>query len=165
MKDSRIRERINKSKSKIAPFPPAPTLHFLTQKGHLSILKSLSRIELQSYVVSELDLRLIHLASEFGHLDIVKFFVEENIFKADHEGKHKLTPLHYAAGMGHVHVFKYLVKECKCDPKCKVSNDYQKYTGGGTPLHFAAIGGHLSIVKHILEFGYGIDAEIELTLV
>ena len=70
---------------------------------------------------------------------------------------HKLTVLH-------VDIFEYLVWECKCDPMSKVSNNYQKYSGGGIPLHFAAFDGHLSMVKHILESDYGIDAEIETNI-
>ena len=51
----------------------------LTVKGDLSSLKRHTRKALQSCVaVPELDLRLIHIAAENGHLDIVKFFVEEN---------------------------------------------------------------------------------------
>ena len=106
------------------------------------------------------DRRLIHTAAEFGHLHIIKFFVERNIFKPDLKDEKKFTPALLAAGKGYVNIFKYLVQECKCDPNCKSYDDYDEFIGGGTPLHYAALYDHLSMVNHILESDYGVDADV-----
>ena len=97
-----------------------------------------------------------------GHLDIVKYFIKENIFKCDLKTKYQMTPLHYAASHDHLDMLKYLVQECKCDLMCKMSLTCD-YRNGATPLHLAAYNGHLSTVKHILESEYGIDADVETT--
>ena len=161
VKDSEVRDYINESNKIIETSSSTnPLLYSLTRSGDLNTLKRQTKKALQSceHVFGR---RLIHVAAVFGHLDIIKIFIEQNVFKADLEDDYQVTPLHLAASTGSVDIFKYLVKECKCDPNCKVSNEQDIYSGGGTPLHFAAIHGHLSVVKHILESDYGIDADVE----
>ena len=152
VKDSRICEQLT-------PIITPPLLHLVTSRGDLNILKRQTKKALQSCTHS-FDRRLIHVAAEFGHLHIIKFFVEQNIFKPDLKDENKFTPALLAAGKGYVNIFKYLVQECKCDPNCKSSDDYDEFIGGGTPLHYAALHGHLSMVQHILESNYGIDADV-----
>lgn len=62
-------------------------------------------------------------ASAFnGHLDIVKFLIEE--IKVDpHEAAYEdKTPLLISAEKGHLEVVKYLIEEIKVDPN-QVTND------------------------------------------
>ena len=106
------------------------------------------------------------MAAFHGHLDLVKYFIEEKICKPDLKCNDRMTPLHLAAFHGHVDIVKYLVEECKCDLMCKMhmSTDSPKvdfYFHGATPLHLAARFGYLLTVKHILESANGIDADIE----
>ena len=163
VKDSRIRDCINERKKLIPISLSNPQLHPLVTTcvyGDLNTLKRRTKKALQSckHVFGQ---RLIHVAAECGHLKIIIFFIQNDIFKADLQDENLFTPLHLAAGKGYVDIFKYLVQECKCDPKCKTSTDFDKYSGGATPLDIAVQHGQLSMVKHILESDYGIDADAE----
>ena len=160
VKDSRIRDCIRKHVKLTLLTMTNPYLHLVTSGGDLKTLKSQSKTTLQ-FCTHTFDRRLIHVAAEFGHLRIIKFFVEEKIFEADLKDEFQFTPLHLTAGKGHVDIFKYLVQQCKCDPNCRVSKDYGDYRGGATPLLIAGEYGQLSMIKHILESHYGIDADVE----
>ena len=83
-------------------------------------------------------------ASYFGHLDIVKYFVEER--KCNIECKDQLgqTPLHYAAAQGRLAIVKYLIEEKGCDPMCRGPRSW-------TTLHFACESCHLDLVKYLVE--------------
>ena len=160
VKDARIRDCICKF-TKLSPLTMTdPYLHSVTVHGDLNTLKRQSKTTLQS-CTHTFDRRLIHVAAEFGHLHIIKFFIEQNIFKADLKDEFQFTPLHLTAGKGHVNVFQYLVQQCKCDPNCRVSKDFDEYRGGATPLHIAGEFGQLLMIKHILESHFGIDADVE----
>ena len=160
VKDTRICYWINTYKW-VTLLPPAlPQGELLKSDFALNTVKRLSKKELRSFV-DKFNRRLIHIAVEYGRLDIVKFLIEENIFKADLEDAYQFTPLHLAAEKGHVDIFKYLVEECKCDPKCKIPINLGDQIGGATPLHLAAREGRLSMVKHILESDYRIHADAE----
>ena len=166
VKNSRIRDLVNDHKKLSALTQTEALVMPAIINGDLSTLKRLPLTTLQTFS-DELDRRLIHLVALHGHLDIVKYFIEENIFKPDLKWKYQTicTPLHLAASRGHVDMLKYLVQECKCDLMCKTSTNSESpidiFLNGATPLHLAARHGHLSVVKHILESDYGIDAEIE----
>ena len=82
-------------------------------------------------------------ASESGHLDIVKYFVEER--KCNIECKDPLgqTPLHYAAAKGRLATVKYMIEEKGCNPMCSGPN-------GLTTLHFACKSS-LDLVKYLVE--------------
>ena len=73
----------------------------------------------------------LHNASPEGHVDAVKYLIEEGQVDPslchDENGS---TPLHLAAQNGHFQVVKYLTQEKQCDPNNpnKVNN---------TPLHSA----------------------------
>ena len=157
VKDHRILDCIN---NYIKETSLPPTLSSVLLKSNLNSVKSMSKKTLQSFS-DKYERQLIFIAVEYGQLDIVKYFIEENIFKPDLKDKHQFTLLHIAAGMGHVDIFKYLVLECNCDPNCKISNDFGDHTRGATSLHLAARHGHFLMVKHILESDYGIDADVE----
>lgn len=55
----------------------------------------------------------LHYASEEGHLDVVKYFVENKIFKPDHKDENKRPPLFYAKRRGHQDVVDYLYRASK----------------------------------------------------
>ena len=84
------------------------------------------------------------MTSKEGHLDIVKYLVEEchaNIEAKDNDG---CTPLHRASDYEHLDIVKYLVEECHCNVEAK-DND------GCTPLHRASDYEHLDIVKYLAD--------------
>ena len=53
----------------------------------------------------------LHLASNFGHLDIVRYLVEERNCDVVCRNKHGNTPLHYATLGGRLDVVQYLISE------------------------------------------------------
>ena len=166
LKNSRIRDLINENRETKASSSTKALVYSAISSGDLNTLKKLSHKSLKSYS-NEYEQRPIHMAAISGHIDLVKYFVEEKICKPDLQWNDHMTPLHLAASHGHVDIVKYLVDECKCDLMCKKSNslkviraDYDDHTGA-TPLHLAARSGSLLTVKYILESDYGIDADME----
>jgi ankyrin repeat protein len=90
----------------------------------------------------------LHLASNYGHLNIVKYLVEQgaHLEVKDATGH---TPLMYAAFEGHIDVVRYLLKVgSRVDASCM---------SGETSLHEAAQGGKTEVVKILLENGHEID--------
>jgi uncharacterized protein YjhX (UPF0386 family) len=58
----------------------------------------------------------LHIAAEYGHIDIVKYLITEcscDPMVADKNGR---NCLHIAAEYGHIDIVKYLITECRCDP-------------------------------------------------
>ena len=86
----------------------------------------------------------LHLASLYGHLDIVRYLVEQRNCDVNCRNKYKTTPLHFAAYKGRLHIVQYLIIERGCDPMCR-----GRY--GAPPLHSACLDGRLAVVKYLLE--------------
>ena len=86
----------------------------------------------------------LHTAAEFGHLDIVKYLIEECHCDLEAKDRYRNTPLHQAVRFGHLNIVKYLIEDCHCDPKEKNNN-------GWTPLFTASQEGHLEVVKYLIE--------------
>ncbi|WP_353280584.1 ankyrin repeat domain-containing protein [Wolbachia endosymbiont (group B) of Cyclophora punctaria] len=89
---------------------------------------------------------LLHIAAYNGHLDIVKYLVDEKKVSPDQKANDGINALHWAALNGHLDIVKYLVDEKKVSPD-------QKANDGRTALHWAALNGHLDIVKYLREKG------------
>jgi ankyrin repeat protein len=92
----------------------------------------------------------LHLASEAGHLCLVKYLVE---LKTD--GLHSLnydkeTALHLAAENGRVYLVIYLAeKGCSVNAEC---------VGGDTCLHVACENGHYTTVECLMKHGAEVNA-------
>ena len=86
----------------------------------------------------------LHYAAKHGHLDIVKYLVEEKNCDVDCRDKNGDIPLHSAATGGSVNTVQYLISERGCDPMCKGWN-------GRTPLHRACAHGKLDVAKYLIE--------------
>ena len=84
----------------------------------------------------------IHVAAIAGHLNVMKYLVEELKYDVNSANDYLFTPLHYAAYNGHLEIVQYLVEK-KADIPC-----YNML--GDTPLHTAAIGDQLQIVKFLM---------------
>ena len=76
---------------------------------------------------------LLHQAASEGHLDIVKYLVEEQEIVPQSRGEKGAMALHCAASRGHLDIVKYLVEEQEVDPKSKDEE-------GAMALHYAAAG-------------------------
>nr|XP_033331128.1 putative ankyrin repeat protein RF_0381 [Megalopta genalis] len=96
------------------------------------------------YIVDNDERTPLHYASTNGHLDTIKYLVEEknvNFMVVDDDS---WTPLHCASYIGHQDTVKYLVDE-------KNANSTVVDTAGRTPLHCASYNGHLVVVKYLLD--------------
>lgn len=88
-------------------------------------------------------------AAEYGHLDVVKDFIEkkgESPIQRTTDGK---TPLHLAAEYGHTAVVAYLIE--------KRANVSVKTNTGRTPLSLASEYGHEEASKELLAKGANAD--------
>ena len=83
-------------------------------------------------------------ASQYGHLDIVKYFVEERNCNIECKDSFGQIPLHYAAAWGKLAIVKYLIEERGCDPMCRGPSSW-------TALHCACKSGNLDLVKYLVE--------------
>ena len=78
-----------------------------------------------------------------GHLQVVRYLIEEQHCNPKYVDKDGETPLHCSAAGGHLQVVRYLIEEQHCNPKC-VDKD------GWTPLHYASAYGQVGVVKYLL---------------
>ena len=85
----------------------------------------------------------LHDASQSGHLEIVKYIVEEVKVNPEVMDNYGETPLDDASWGGHLEIVKYLVEEVKVNPETLDNN-------GDTPLHRASRYGRLEIVKYFI---------------
>ena len=94
LKDSRIRDLINENRETKTFSPTKALIYSVIISGDLSTLKKLSHKLLQSYS-NQQERQPIHLAAIRGHLDLVKYFIEEKICKPDLKcDNDHMTPLH-----------------------------------------------------------------------
>ena len=73
----------------------------------------------------------VHIATQYGHIDILRFFTADLKCSPNIPGQSGRHPFHYAAVRGHLHIMKYFIDEQGCDPSCLDSRKQ-------TPLHNAA---------------------------
>ncbi|XP_046332160.2 ankyrin-1-like [Haliotis rufescens] len=85
---------------------------------------------------------ILYLASERGHLGMVKHVLSQCRVDINSRARSGSTPLMKAAYYGHIHVFDYLV--------CMGANISLVDAYGNNILHWACRGGHSKMVKHLL---------------
>ena len=99
----------------------------------------------------ENDATPLHLASLYGHLDIVRHLIEKHRCDLECRNKYGDAPLHDAALRGRLDIVQYLISERGCDPMCR--GQY-----GRTALHAASFEGKLNVVKFLVE-----DAKVDVS--
>ncbi|CAG2254474.1 unnamed protein product [Mytilus edulis] len=82
-------------------------------------------------------------AADIGHLEIVKYLVENGSDKEARDTGRGRTPILWAAQEGHLATLQYLVTQ-NCDKK-------ERHRDGKTALHYAAGNGHLQVTKWLIE--------------
>jgi ankyrin repeat protein len=87
----------------------------------------------------------LHWAAEKGHLDVVKYLVEEKGADIKAAANNGNTPLYRAARYGNLDVVKYLVEK---GANVEAADKY-----GDTSLHWAARFGYWDVVKYLVEKG------------
>ena len=120
---------------------PPLKLHSAVFNGEITQVRFL--IEVLHCDSNEQGRFLLHIAAAYGHLNIVKYFIEDRKFNAATESMNKETPLHLAALNGHLHIVKYLVSTQLMDPTSLDNNDC-------SPLHNACRSGNLDVVKYLM---------------
>ena len=121
-------------------------LHIAANNGSLEFYKYIARKCGCINHVGDRGVTAIHMAATAGHLEIVKFIIDnlqdenKNPGATDPEG---LTPLHLAALKGHFEVCKFIIN--------LLTNKNPRFTDGWTPLHCVAMGGNIKIYKLMME--------------
>jgi len=95
-----------------------------------------------------------NLASVNGHLEIVKYLIEECNANVEAKNKDGDTPLFYASLEGRFEIVKYLIEECN-------ANVEARNNCGNTPLIMAFWWSHSEIVKSLIEKGAKYEELIE----
>ena len=103
---------------------------------------------------------LLSIASQYDHLDIVKYLIGCGAKIEDHD-EYGSTPLHYASGRGHLDVVALLIKigsgvnKKAIKPFVRIYGPDTTTTTGtsDTPIHNACHGGHLDVVKYLIDQG------------
>ena len=88
----------------------------------------------------------VYVAVISGHIDVLKYLVEECDMDAVFRDANGHSFLHVAAARGHCEIINYLlaIEHIVIDPLCRGAN-------GKTPVHLAADSGHLDIVRSIAQ--------------
>jgi ankyrin repeat protein len=92
----------------------------------------------------------LHWAAYGGHLDVVKFLVEEVKMGPGEPNNLLVTPVHWAAVMGHRDVVDYLVSNGAAIDA--------RDNAGRSPLFAAASSGQLDVVDYLLQNGADVNA-------
>ena len=85
----------------------------------------------------------LHLACQYGHLDIVQYLINDQNCKPETTNTKGCTPLHIVCKSGHLHIVKYLITDHKCNPHCTDNDGY-------TPLHAASESGNIETVNYLI---------------
>ena len=84
----------------------------------------------------------LHVAAICGHLEVLKYLINNLSFDPNIDGRHGRTALYYACSNGHHEVAKHLIEDCHCSPDTRFEKD--------TLLHIAAAHGHFDLVKYFV---------------
>lgn len=94
----------------------------------------------------------LHVAAKQGHLEVVKYLIDEGIDIDKKGGTFDASALNLAAGAGHVKIVKHLI-ECGAELDISLAKR--------NPLFGAIYGGHKEVVETLVESG--IDISIRYT--
>ena len=86
------------------------------------------------------------VASQNGHLDVVRYLVEEVKQDAGKANNSSVTRVHGAAQNGHLDVVRYLVEEDKVDFNKASHNRW-------APLHIATSHNHTAVADYLRSIG------------
>ena len=129
-------------------------LHLAAAHGWMDVVIDLiTKYKCDANCKNDWECTPLHYASAAGHLEMVRYFINEQHCnpmtksyaksKMTWLGEGGDTPLHYACQNGHLNIAQYLINEQHCDPMTK-------YERGQTPLHYACQNGHLNIAQYLI---------------
>ena len=85
----------------------------------------------------------LHYAASNNHLEVVRYFINEQHCDSMTRNDDGDTPLHIACRNGYITIIQYLISEAHCCPSCE-NND------GDTPLHITCNYAQVQIVQYLL---------------
>ena len=149
-----------KAAMKMKRYEESTIMHVATYNGHTNVIDTLLRHDTSLNEFQEHVPKLLHMAAERGHLDLVKLLYENGYDKAD------VISLHHASAKNHFHVAKYLLEHAGVKDKCLECKDarfsnlrrnksYREIHNMfcETALHAAVSKHYTHIVKLLLQFG------------
>lgn len=92
--------------------------------------------------VGKNEVNALHEAAVTGHLDVLRYFIEERGCNAACMSVGG-TPLHYAAMKNHLHIVQYLIEMQQVEPFIRSHND------GSTALQCACYGGSIDVIHYL----------------
>ena len=151
----------------------------LAKNGHKQLIDTLvTRYHIDPMTRDDDGNTVLHLASKFGQVKIVKHIIVTYKFEnySTCHNKNNLTPLCLAATNGHYGVLQALLTKFKCSPNVRGYNGFTLHhfasqggqvklidllisednldpnardDDGNTPLHIAAMYGQIETIKHL----------------
>ena len=88
----------------------------------------------------------LHCAAHNNHLEVVRYFINEQHYDPLNKDRFGNTLLHIACKNGDMNTVQVLISETHQNLSCENSD-------GNTPLHIACHNDHLHIVKYLLSTG------------
>lgn len=119
------------------------TLHAAAKLGQLGILKHLFSLKCDPNIRGWCGRQPIHIAAVKGHLNIVRYLIEEQSCSPSSLDYTNTTPLYLAASDGHLSIVRYLTLNHNCDP---LRLEYNCTNS----LHAAIMYGHLEVIHFIV---------------
>ncbi|XP_005411255.1 PREDICTED: espin-like protein [Chinchilla lanigera] len=103
-------------------------------------------------ITDNLGAGLVHHAARAGHLDCVRFLVQQAKLPGNQRAQNGATPAHDAAATGHLATLCWLILNGGCGLQ-------DRDTSGVSPLHLAARFGHPALVEWLLREGHAATLE------
>lgn len=128
-------------------------LHRACTTGALDCVKYLVEAKANINLLSK-SFTPLQLAIMRGHMEVVKFLVEEAKVDMGVWSKSGKLPLHLAASSGALPMVKYLLSRKKAKPNLTTRS-------GDTALHEAGPMGHLAVVEYLVEKGADVEIQNE----
>ena len=120
------------------------SLYVAATGGCLKIFKYLLSINCDRFIKSDNGRLPIHAAAGNGHLNVVKFSLENSWYSPSTVDDGMNTPLYWACFNGHLPVVRYLTLKHRCDP-LRVCGHRK------TSLHCAALRKHIDVVRFFVK--------------
>jgi len=126
-------------------------------EGDMNKIKKLVKEGASELYVNDMAGRnqFLRRAASYGHIDVFKFFMNEETNIAEQGGIFEETSLMCASGNGHTDMVEFLLK----NGARKTIDAKDSTFGGHTALMLAAEGGGISIIQCLLQYGADIEAK------
>ena len=117
-------------------------LHIASEKGDLQEVTRLMEEEHLSPLTEDKYGNALHYAACGGHLNVLRYFVEDRGYSATYQDQRGWTLLHHAALNKHLHLVQYLIEKQQVEP-------FSRNKRGHTALHQACAGGSIDVIHYL----------------